>query len=176
MPDGQPLPRIWLVTDERQGEKLLPAIAGLPPISGILFRHYSLEPAARQALFDRVRAQAAGAGHLLLLAGPPDFAASWGADGWHGRHEGAGLHSESVHDADEIQRAEANGADLLFLSPVFATRSHPGGVMLGVEAFARLVRLARRPVIALGGVNANNAPQLLQVGAYGWAGVDAWTH
>jgi thiamine monophosphate synthase len=46
---------------------------------------------------------------------------------------------------------------------------------LGPRRFARLAGLARRPVIALGGVTHANAPKLLRLGAYGWAGIDAWT-
>ena len=50
----QPLPRLWLMTDERQGDGLLAALARLPAGAGIVFRHYSLPEAARRALFDRV--------------------------------------------------------------------------------------------------------------------------
>lgn len=166
----QPLPRTWLVTDERQGDGLLPALARLPNRPGILFRHYS--STERRALFDAVRAARPDA--LLLLAGPPERAASWGADGWHGWHPGEGLHSASVHDLRELRRAEALGAALVFVSPVYPTRSHPGSAVLGPRRFAILAAKARRPVIALGGVTHENAPKLMRLGAYGWAGVDAW--
>jgi thiamine-phosphate pyrophosphorylase len=74
-----------------------------------------------------------------------------------------------------VRRAEAEGADLLFVSPVYPTRSHPGGKTLGPRRFAQLAEQARRPVIALGGVTRANAPKLMRLGAYGWAGIDAWT-
>lgn len=172
MSPRQSLPRIWLVTDERQGENLLPAVARLPDQAGILFRHYGLAGRERRALFDAVRA---GSGErTLLLAGPAALAEEWGADGWHGWGEGAGLRSASVHDLAEIRRAEAAGADLLFLAPVYPTRSHPGAATLGVDRFGELAAAARLPVIALGGVTPSNAPELLERGAYGWAAVDAW--
>ncbi len=174
MADRQPLPRTWLVTDERQGPRLLDVIARLPPRTGILFRHYSLPDSERRALFGRVLERAREGGATVLLAGTPDLAADWGADGWHGWHGGRGLHSASVHDLAELERAEEIGADLLFVSPVFPTRSHPGAPALGPSRFAEIAAAACRPVIALGGVNAGNAPELMRLGAYGWAGVDAW--
>lgn len=166
------LPRIWLVTDERQGDHVLEAAERLPPHAGILVRHYRLPEAERRALFDRLRTRRPDA--FLLLAGPPEQALDWGADGWHGPHDGPGLHSASVHDPREMRRAEAKGAALLFVSPVYPTRSHPGAATLGPRRFATLAAQARRPVIALGGVTRDNASKLLRLGAYGWAGVDAW--
>lgn len=172
MPTRQALPTTWLMTDERMGERLFPAIGRLPEGSGIILRHYSLPDAERRALFDRARALAQG--HLLLLAGPADQARAWGADGSHGRSPGEGLRSAPVHDLDEIRAAERDGADLLFLSPVFATRSHPGAPPLGLDRFAGLVRATRLPVIALGGMDAARAQETAAAGAYGWAGIDAW--
>jgi thiamine-phosphate pyrophosphorylase len=166
------LPRVWLVTDERQGAHLLQAADRLPERGGILFRHYSLGQVKRRDLFDAVRKRRPDA--LMLLAGEPELARQWGADGWHGLYEGRGLHSASVHGLREMRRAEASGAALLFVSPVYPTRSHPGSSTLGPRRFQALAELARRPVIALGGVGRTNAPKLMRLGAYGWAGVDAW--
>lgn len=170
----QPLPRIWLLTDERLGDAVLGAVSRLPGGAGIVFRHYSLADAPRRALFDRVQAQARLQGLMLLLAGSRSAAIGWGADGWHGSEEGAGLRSAPVHNLRELRQAEAGGAALLFLSPVFATRSHPGAATLGPRRFAALAAKARRPVIALGGVTPTSAPLLLRLGAYGWGGIDTW--
>lgn len=174
MPARQPLPRAWLITDERQGDELLSAIERLPFGSGVLFRHYSLPEAARRALFLTIRAIARRRGHLLLLAGSHMQARSWGADGWHGKGRGRGLHSASVHNLAEMRSAERAGASILFLSPVYPTRSHPGGAMLGQSGFTRLARRTELPVIALGGMNQDRAPRLIALGAYGWAAVDFW--
>jgi len=170
----QSLPRVWLVTDERLGDGLFPAIDRLPQGAGILFRHYRLPEEERRKLFATVRQRAQAADQMLLLAGPPDVAAGWGADGWHGWHEGRGLRSASVHDLRELRRAEAGGAQLLFVSPLFATRSHPGVAALGPRRFAALASRARRPVIALGGVKEKHLALVQRLGGYGWAGIDAW--
>jgi len=167
----QPLPRLWLMTDERQGEGLFGAIERLPEGAGIVFRHHSLGEVARRDLFDRVRAAAPGA---VLLAGPAEQARAWGADGSHGRGPGQGLRSAPVHDWAEIRAAERAGADLLFLSPVYATSSHAGARTLGLAHFAWLARRTPLPVIALGGMNPTRGRRLASFGAYGWAGIDAW--
>jgi len=167
MAPDQPLPRLWLMTDERLGRSLPDAVARLPEGAGIVFRHYSLEESERRALFETVRAAHEG---LLLLAGPADLAAIWGADGSHGRHQGA--LTASAHDLAELRMAEAIGVRLVFLSPVFPTRSHPDRPALGAAGFAALAGQTDRPVIALGGMNAQRAKGL--PGAYGWAGIDAW--
>lgn len=167
MDASQPLPRLWLMTDERQGDGLMAAVARLPAGAGIVFRHYGLDETERRALFDRVRRAHAG---MILLAGQ---AAAWGADGSHGRGPGAGFRSAPAHDLAEIRAAETAGASLVFLSPVFATGSHPGRVPLGAGQFRALAGATRLPVIALGGMNAERAKGL--GGAYGWAGIDAWS-
>lgn len=169
-----PLPRLWLMTDERLGDALFSALGQLPPgYGGIVFRHHRLAEAERRALFDRVREAARQRRLLLLLAGPAGLAQAWGADGSHGRGGGDGLRSAPVHDLAEIRAAGRDGAAFLFLSPVFATRSHPQARPLGPARFNFLARRTGLPVIALGGMNPIRARRLRE--AYGWAGIDAWT-
>lgn len=167
MPRRHPLPREWLMTDERQGEELWQALERLPRGGGIVFRHHSLSQVDRRALFERIRLIARRRCLTLLAAGPPLS----GGDGVHGRR-GRGLRSASAHNLRELKAAQRRGADLIFLSPVFATRSHPGAKPLGRHRFALIAHQAKVPVIALGGMNAENSRTL--GGAYGWAGIDAW--
>ncbi|HEX6376964.1 MAG TPA: thiamine phosphate synthase [Allosphingosinicella sp.] len=162
----QPLPRLWLMTDERQGEALWDALARLPKGAGIVFRHYGLEPAERRKLFERVRGVARRRRLLLLAAGT-----GIRADGVHGGR-GRGFRSASAHDLRELKAAERSGARLVFLSPAFPTRSHPDRRALGPVRFGLISGQARVPVIALGGVDARKARRLPHI--YGWAGIDAW--
>ena len=169
-----PLPTIWLMTDPRMGDALWPALARLPRGAGVIFRHYGVP--GRRALYDRVRRIARARRLVLLLAGTPRQAVGWRADGVHGATPGAvrvrGLiRTVAAHDAAELVRAAWIGADLVLLSPVFATRSHPGAGTLGRVRFGRLARASRVPVVALGGMDARAARGLP---AYGWAGIDAF--
>jgi len=170
------LPRLWLVTDERIADDvLLASVAGLPRGGGIVFRHYSLGRHQRRDLFARVRRIARRRRLMLFLAGSEDAAIRWGCDGFHGRTGRKSvrlLRSAPVHNLHEIRAAERAGAHILFLSPLFPTRSHPGSATLGRARFARLARQTHVPVIALGGVTKANARHLAGLGAFGWAAID----
>lgn len=172
------MPLIWLMTDERIDDTaLLVAVARLPRgRAGIIFRHYRTEPGARRALFDAVRAIARRRRLVLMLAGTAREAAAWAADGWHGRDARRATrpmrHSAPVHDAREMAAARRGRADMVLLSPLFPTRSHPGGASLGRVRFAALTRGATMPVVALGGVTAGHGRVLRAIGAVGWAAID----
>ncbi len=170
-------PQIWLMTDRRNDAVLEESVKGLPRGSGIIFRHYHLKEAARRNRFLSIKALAKRSDHILLLAGSPRLARQWGADGVHGRHwkryQTAGLlHSAPVHNPKEIRAANHNGADLLILSPVFATRSHPGQRPVSPLQLKRLVALCKKPVILLGGMDAQRFAQRNHLGAHGWAAID----
>lgn len=163
----QPLPRLWMMTDERQGEDLWAALERLPRGAGIVFRHYGLAPRDRQLLFGKLRKVARRRRLLLLVGGGGPR-----GDGVHGRR-GRGLRSASAHNLRELKSAERLGASLIFVSPAFATRSHPEARPLGPIRFGLVAAQARVPIIALGGVNPLNARRLPHI--YGWAGIDFWS-
>jgi thiamine-phosphate pyrophosphorylase len=174
-PIRRPLPRLWLMTDPRFGDRLLRAIQKLPTGSGVVFRHYELDAGTRKALFDQVRRICARRGHIVLLAGNQQ---RWAADGIHGpmEHEipRTGIRSCSVHSLKEIAVARCARADLLFVSPVYATRSHVGQRPLGPQRFRRLAALAHPiPVIALGGMTHARAAMWPRNFVHGWAAIDA---
>lgn len=176
---SHPLPRIWLMTDERLGQDVLRAIQALPFRSGVIFRHYATEAHKRRKLFRHVRHVCKQRGHILLLAGDERTALRWVADGHHqrGRKKGAGIHSAPVHNAAEIMRMRAHAPDLLFISPLHATRSHPGARPLGLMAFNRLAALAQySKIIALGGMTRPKARMMKATVSYGWAAIDAFKY
>ncbi|MES2270120.1 MAG: thiamine phosphate synthase [Pseudomonadota bacterium] len=171
------LPTLWLMTDERIGtDALMKALHHLPRGAGVVFRHYGLKRKARRRLFDNVRAVTRRRRLLLLLADDARTARAWKADGWHGRSQGPDtlIHSAPAHNVPEMRSAEQSGADILFVSPVFPTRSHPGSRTLGRVRFAMLARQANRPVIALGGMTASRWRGLHPSCAKGWAAIDGW--
>lgn len=167
------LPKLWLMTDERFGDRLLPSIAALPRGSGIIFRHYSLEREARRALFEAVHRMARSKRHMLIVAGDAGIARLRRVDGYHGRQQAKRLHTAPAHSLREAIAAERLGADLLFVSPVFATRSHLGEEALGRIRFGLLIRGLKTPVIALGGMTAKRARGLASMKVQGWAAIDA---
>ena len=74
----------------------------------------------------------------------------------------------------EAQQAEADGADYLGISPVFATPTKPDAPppvgLAGLRAIRQAVRL---PLVAIGGLSAANAATVRQAGAAGLAVVSA---
>jgi len=168
-------PRVWLFTDERQGEKLWAALDRLPRGAGLVFRHYSAPD--RWGLAKRVRAAARQRGIAFVIAGTAREARAMRADGQHrpGWARGGwapGLRTASAHNLGELRAAERAGAALVFVSPVFTTGSHPGAKPLGRIRFGLLARAARVPVAALGGMDASRYQMLRPFGASAWGAID----
>lgn len=80
----------------------------------------------------------------------------------------------TVHNLAEALKAEEAGADYLGVSPIFATSTKsdagkPSGIALIEEIRARV----DIPLIAIGGINLANAPQVVEAGADGLCAISA---
>ncbi len=74
----------------------------------------------------------------------------------------------------EILRAERDGADHVSISPVFATSSKlDHQTPLGLAGVCTLAGRARVPVLAIGGIHAGNAADVIRAGACGICVVSA---
>ena len=167
-------PDIWIVSDARNDAGLERALACVPRGSGLIFRHYHLGEAERRARFQKLARLARRRGHRVVLAGSVAQARAWGADGAYGSARllargVACLRLVTVHSLREL--AQAKRADMVLLSPVFPTRSHPGAPVLGPLRFRLIAARAKVPVIALGGMDAGRA-RILFHGK--WAAIDAF--
>lgn len=166
------LPRLWFFTDDRLTLETLAVVCrALPRGSGVVLRS---RDSARMLAMLRIARPLARAGRIVpVISG---VAATPGI----GRHLGRngrglrapGLTTASAHAVPELRRAERAGAMLVFVSPVFATRSHPGARTLGPLRLATLVRASRLPVVALGGMTHRNWRRVRATGAHGWAAID----
>ena len=160
-------PRAWLMTDERLGDALWDVLAQMPAGAGVVLRDSSIGPRVALCCKDN--------GLMLAVARDVALADRLGAAMVHNPAGATPLpFSRSVHDEAEARLAKADGATLVFVSPVFPTRSHPGGGALGIDDAARLAKIAGVPAIALGGMNKERFAALALHGFYGWAGIDAW--
>jgi thiamine-phosphate pyrophosphorylase len=163
------------MTDERMGEQLWTAIDRLPiKHSGIVFRHY--RAANRQALGERIAELCRRRSLTLAVAGDVELARSLRADLVHNPVERSLdlPFSRAVHSLQEADEAKAEGASLIFVSPVYPTGSHPGRKALYPPLALRIAKAAGLPAIALGGMNQLKSARLEREGFYGWAGIDAW--
>ena len=82
------------------------------------------------------------------------------------------LMGASTHTIDEVEAAEAGGADFVVFGPVFETPSKlEYGAPVGLDALAQVATRSRIPVLALGGVSLSNYKRALDAGAAGVAGI-----
>ncbi|MDO9513283.1 MAG: thiamine phosphate synthase [Elusimicrobiota bacterium] len=72
----------------------------------------------------------------------------------------------TVHNEDEAREAEALGADYLGISPVFATSTKKdAGAACGLELIKRIRSFSKLPLAAIGGINFDNAREVISAGA-----------
>ena len=178
---GARLPTLWLFTDTLRGGDPIKAARRLPKgLAGVVFRH---DGASNRAALGRELARICRARRLsLVVAGDARLAAALGVGmhlrggRWPAPLRPRGLTTSSAHGVIELHRARRAGADIIFLSPTFSTKSHPGAPELGPARWARLARTAGEALIfALGGINGANVrrlprPQCAGVGAIGALG------
>jgi thiamine-phosphate pyrophosphorylase len=76
----------------------------------------------------------------------------------------------SADHADEAGARRRDGADYAGIGPVFATTSkRDTGPVLGLTGLARAVQAAELPLIAIGGITAENLAEVLATGVHGVA-------
>ncbi|CAJ37725.1 thiamine phosphate synthase [Methanocella arvoryzae] len=80
----------------------------------------------------------------------------------------------SAGTVEEALRAEHDGADYIGFGPVFPTGSKAdAGPVCGLDLLREVRRRVSIPVVAIGGINAANAPEVLAAGADGLAVISA---
>ena len=171
-------PVLWLFTDTQRLPDPRFAAARLPRgISGVVLRHDS-HPG--RVAIGRDLARICRERRLaLLVAGDARLAAALGAGvhlrggRWPGPLRVRGLVTSSAHSLPDLRRARRNGAAIAFLSPAFATASHPGEPALGASRWARLAARAGLPVAALGGIGGGSVRRLPRVLCRGAAAIGA---
>lgn len=186
---GPPLPWVCLVTDHqvcggynRLERTVAAALAG--GVQLVQLRDRSLPAGELYALALRLRRLTADAGALLIVNDRVDVALAAEADGAHlgerslpvavaRRLLGERLLGRSVHDVEAAVEAERDGADYLILGTIFPSESHPGAPAAGPGLIRKVKVHVKTPVLAIGGINADNAAQAIAAGADGVAVIRA---
>jgi thiamine-phosphate pyrophosphorylase len=152
----------------------------------VQLRAKAVSDRALLALAREAGAAARDLGALFLVNDRPDLAALAAADGVHlgqddlpprdaRRALPAGtLLGFSTHDASQVEAAAAEPVDYLAIGPVFATRTKTDTApVVGLPG----VRAARArtclPLVAIGGITADNARSVIEAGADGVAVLSA---
>lgn len=181
---GRRLPAIVLMTDDTRDVDWAAAVAALPVGSAVVVRHR--DQRARERLARQLMPLCRARRVALLIADDAHVALRVRADGVHVPERRldriAGLRSRkrtwlvtgAAHNEAAVRRAHL--ADAVFVSPVFATASHPERPALGVVRFAQLARAGRaeRAVYALGGVETKTIQRLHAHRIVGIALIGGW--
>jgi len=84
------------------------------------------------------------------------------------------LLSVSCHNRTEIEKAKLLDADIILLSPVKETRSHPGVKGIGWNKFTEIAENINQPVYALGGLSEADLTDAALSGAQGVAAISGF--
>jgi len=72
----------------------------------------------------------------------------------------------SVKTPREARDAQSNGADYIGVGPVFATRTKSdAGIPLNIDGLKAVRRSVDIPIVAIGGITLENAPEVINAGA-----------
>ncbi len=72
----------------------------------------------------------------------------------------------STHNMEQFQRAAASSADYIAVGPIFATgtKSNPDPVV-GAQFIQKVRPLTDKPIVAIGGITLERAPEIIESGA-----------
>jgi thiamine-phosphate pyrophosphorylase len=179
-----PNPPLLLVTDRTQARLPLEEIVARACAGGcrwVSLREKDL-PSDEQVMLARSLAPIAQRfGARLTLHGDADLARAAGLDGVHisahgdasaaratlGPHALIGI---SIHSAAEAAALDPAVVDYAVAGPAYLTASKPGyGPALGPADLVAICRGARVPIVAIGGIELENAAAVMAAGAAGIA-------
>ena len=187
------LPCLCLVTDRRQRPDLPLEEVVDRAVSGgagiVQLREKDLPAAKLYALALRLK-DAINGRALLFVNDRIDVAIAARADGAHLGETAIPLHAaraladavprgkrlllgRSVHSTQGALAAQAQGSDLLTLGSVFPTNSHPGAPAGGIPLVQSAAQAVSIPILAIGGVTAQNVGGVIGAGASGAAVITA---
>jgi len=179
-----PHPPLLLVTDRRQARVPLSEIVAAALAAGcrwVSLREKDLSEDDQIALLRTLMPVARRNGTCLTLHGNAALAKAAGADGVHLPAGGDAAASRallgpgklvgvSIHTATEAAAVDPTIADYAIAGPAYETASKPGyGPEIGRKGLGDLARAARVPLVAIGGLNATRAAEVLAAGVVGIA-------
>lgn len=181
---GKRWPPLLFFTDPVRTPDPTEIISRLPTGSAVVYRAFG----ARSAVKDgrRVATAARRRGLLFFVGADSRLAALLGADGLHlpereSTRRGLNIQLKrrfrliaAVHGEPALRRALQAGIEAVVISAIFQSQSPSAGRPKGPRLLARLVRVAKRPTYALGGVNCRTIKALNGTGVVGVAAIGAF--
>ena len=172
---------LYAITPDEPSTELLVRKAGAALRGGARLVQYRNKSAGAELRLDQARALCAlcrAAGAAFIVNDDVALALETGADGAHlgaedgdlreaRRQLGQGkLLGASCYDRIELADAAAQaGADYLAFGSVFSSGTKPGAVRAPLAIFPAARRRFALPLVAIGGITLQNAPQVFSAGA-----------
>jgi len=141
-------------------------------------RDKSSSSAVRLALADTVCARVHAGGGRLIVNDRPDIARMCGADGVHLGQDDMSVEDArrvvgdqamvgvSTHDEAQIAAAVQTSASYLAVGPIYGTATKDTGYSArGLALVRHAAATAHRPVVAIGGITLERAPEVFAAGA-----------
>ena len=168
--------RLYLVTPAIEQARLRAALAGGVDIVQLRIKDCESD-AVLLAHAAVVREACAEAGALFILNDRPDLVAAAGADGVHvgqddmqvaearalvGADRLVGL---STHTPEQVDAAQASGADYIGVGPVHLTPTKPGRPAVGFDLVEHAAAHSSLPWFAIGGVDGETIAAVAAAGA-----------
>ena len=183
-------PRLYLVTDRQHtaGRRLVDVVeqALRGGVDAVQLREKDLGAGELLALGRELLGLCRRYGARLLLNDRVDIALAIGADGVHlpadsfapgdARHllGPRAVIGVSTHSLDDARAAQQAGADFIAFGPIFDTPSkRTFGPPLGLESLAAVTHAVTLPVLAIGGIGAQQVAPVRAHGAHGIAVIAA---
>jgi len=122
---------------------------------------------------------------LFIVNDRVDIAAASGADGvhlgqddfpvaWARKILGRGkIIGKSTHSVGQAKEAIREKADYIAVGPVFWTQTKKIDRPVGTELVSRVRKFTKKPILAIGGINSENAASVVGAGATGVAVISA---
>lgn len=169
---------LYLITDRTicnmTHEEIVMAALG----AGVRWIQYREKNKSRREIFNealRLRHMTEEFGARLIVNDHADIAVAVDADGVHLGQANLPLIEArkvmenkiigiSTHSMKEAIRAEKEGADYIGFGPVFHTETKDAGVPKGVDALREIKQSIKIPVVAIGGISAENLESVLETG------------
>jgi thiamine-phosphate pyrophosphorylase len=179
-----PVPPLLVITDRHQARRPLADVVAQAFAAGCRWasvREKDLSDDDQVALARMLLPTARRHGARLTLHGDAALAREAGVDGVHlsagsdpaaardmlGRDKLIGVSLHSITEAESIDPA---AVDYAIAGPAFETPSKPGyGPEIGRKGLSEIAAAARVPILAIGGLNATRAAEVLAVGPAGIA-------
>ncbi len=170
-----------------RGRDLREILDGVIRGGGRIVQFREKEWPSRQCLplVEDLRARAKRAGVTFVVNDRLDLALAVEADGFHVGQDDlpAPLARRSLppsmflgvstHSLAEARQAQEDGADYIAVGSIFPTATKPESQLVGLDLLRAARRAVTAPLLAIGGITVDNAPDVIRAGADGVAVIGA---